>query len=239
MIDAAKRVAPYLPFATFLSSLDAFTQGVPPKLDRTLWRSQSGFVQGLIMNTYRFFGLVDEDDSDSATEYLVNLVQKKEQRPEILRQLIYAQYDGVLEGHDLSKMTMKMLDLEFEKSFAVNGATKQKAIAFFLKAAKFAEMPLSSFLASQLRNAAPRKRRAAKQRLERLNEEEEVILDDDPAQPSAASGAVTHTVELASGGTLSVIVTANPFAMSVDDRNFVFSMIDMVQKYEAQKQGEK
>lgn len=235
MIDAAKRVAPYLPFATFLSSLDAFTQGVPPKLDRTLWRSQSGFVQGLIMNAYRFFGLVDEDDNDSATDYLVNMVRNKEQRPKILRDLLYAQYEDILEGHDLTKMTMKMLESQFEKSFAVTGTTKQKAIAFFLKAAKFAEMPLSTFLASQLRNAAPRKKRA-KQRLERTNGDEEETLDD--GLPPI-SGAVTHTVQLASGGTVSVIVTANPFTMPLEDRNFVFSMIDMVQKYEAQKQGEK
>lgn len=236
MIDAAKRVAPYLPFATFMGSLDVFTQGVPPKLDRTLWRSQSGFIQGLIMNAYRFFGLVDEADNDSATQELLDLVRKKEQRPELLRALIYAQYDDVLDGHDLSKMTMKMLEAQFEKSFAVSGATKQKAIAFFLKAAKFAEMPLSTFLSSQLRNAAPRKKRGPKQRPERSNGTEDDILDDVPPE---TPGAVTHTVELASGGTVSVIVTANPFTMPLEDRNFVFSMIDMVQKYEAQKQGEK
>jgi hypothetical protein len=45
--------APYLPFKTFLSSLEPFSQGIPPKIDRTLW-NQSGFVQGLIMNAYRW-----------------------------------------------------------------------------------------------------------------------------------------------------------------------------------------
>jgi hypothetical protein len=233
-MEPYKRVAPYLPFATFLSSLDAFSQGVPPKLDRTLWRSQSGFMQGLIMNAYRFFGLVEDDDS--ANDYLVVLVQKKEQRPETMRELIEAQYSEVLDGHDLSKMTMKMLESEFERAFAVSGATKQKAITFFLKAAKFAVMPLSSFLSSQLRNAAPKKRKTNnKQRVEERTQDDE-ISDDLPAD---STGAVTHTVQLESGGTVSVIVTANPFAMALEDRNFVFSMIDMVQKYESRKHAEK
>lgn len=187
------------------------------------------------MNTYRFFGLVD-DDGASATEYLQELVQDKELRPSLLRALIEAQYTDMLEGHDLSTMTMKMLETEFEKAFSVSGATKQKAITFFLKAAKFAEMPLSHFLSSQLRNAAPRKKRSSKQRSEESTENEEETLDDLPIQ---IPGAVTHTVELTSGGTVSVIVTANPFTMPLEDRNFVFSMIDMVQKYEAQKQGDK
>jgi hypothetical protein len=232
MIEPTKRVAPYLPFATFLSSLDAFTQGVPPKLDRTLWRSQSGFLQGLIMNTYRFFGLVEETESDAATEYLLELVRNKEQRPEILRALIEAQYTDVLEGHDLSKMTMKMLEAEFEREFSVSGATKQKAITFFLKAAKFAEMPLSHFLSSQLRNVSPRKKRSTKQRTDQQNGSDESVLDDVSAQNPIPAGAISHSVRLASGGRLTVVITANPFAMPADDREFVFSMIDMVQNYE-------
>lgn len=228
-IEPSKRVAPYLPFATFLSSLDAFTQGVPPQLDRTLWRSQSGFVQGLIMNAYRFFGLVEEAEGDAATEYLLELVKNKEQRPETLRALIEAQYTDVIEDHDLSKMTMKMLETEFELHFSVSGATKQKAITFFLKAAKFAEMPLSSFLSSQLRNAAPRKKKGTK-RNDLPDDEQAAILPDIIAQPP---GAVCHSVRLKSGGTVSVTITANPFSMPADDREFVFSMIDMVQRYEA------
>jgi len=229
MIEPTKRVAPYLPFATFISSLDAFSQGVPPKLDRTLWRSQSGFLQGLIMNAYRFFGLVEETEGDAATEYLLELVKNREQRPGIMRALIEAQYVDVLFGHDLTKMTMKMLEQAFDENFSVTGATKQKAITFFLKAAKFSEMPMSHFLSSQLRNAAPRKKRGTK-RVELTGDEEEEIISDIATQ---SPGAVCHSVRLKSGGLVSVTITANPFSMPAQDREFVFSMIDMVQKYEA------
>src|SRR5580704_1442240 len=219
MVEPSKRVAPYLPFTTFLSSFDVFSQGVPPKLDRSLWRSQSGLVQGQIMNAYRFFGLVIEEEGDSSTPELVEMAKKSEQRPEILRGLIEAQFYDMLEEHDLTKMTMKMLEDEFEKRFSVSGTTKQKAIAFFLKAAKFADLPLSTFLQSQLRNTGARKRRNSKQRIEQLNGDEEAAVIRGMASDSP--GAVTHSVQLASGGTVSVIVTANPFTMPLEDRNFV------------------
>src|SRR5215831_6141036 len=61
--EPKKKTAPYLPFKTFMNSLDTFSQGVPGTLDRTIWKSQAGLMQGLIMNTYRFFGLVDEFDA--------------------------------------------------------------------------------------------------------------------------------------------------------------------------------
>ncbi len=227
MIEPTKRVAPYLPFATFLSSLDAFTQGVPPKLDRTLWRSQSGFLQGLIMNAYRFFGLVDGTD-DVATEYLLELVKNKEQRPEILQALIDAQYVDVLHGHDLSKMTMKMLEEAFERYFSVSGATKQKAITFFLKAAKFAEMPLSHFLSSQLRNTAPRKKRGSKQRTEQENGA--TAIETNLMDAGEAGGS--HTLRFASGGSLTVTIDANPFTIPKEERDFFFSLVDRLQEYD-------
>src|SRR5258708_37611366 len=96
-----KRSAPYLPFKTFLNSLDTFVHGIPPKLDRTVWKSQAGLVQGLIMNTYRFFGLAD--DNDAPGPYLEEMVKQPEKRPETLRFLVEAQYSDILDQHDLTK----------------------------------------------------------------------------------------------------------------------------------------
>lgn len=230
-IESEKRVPPYLPFKTFLSSLDALSHGVPPRIDRTLWRSQSGVTQGLIMNAYRFFGLVDDgpDANDSSTEELDRLAKHTEKRPEALRALIEAQYCDILEQHDLTKMTMKMLEDAFEKEFSVGGGTKQKAITFFLKAAKFADMPLSPYLTSQLR--ATRKKRGSRPRTQE-NGNGQVTLNITPS--TSLPAATTHKINLASGGVLTVSITANPFKMPQGDRDFVFSLIDTLQKYESE-----
>ncbi len=226
-VEPKKIVAPYLPFSTFLSSLDSLSQGVPPKIDRGLWRSQSGLMQGLIMNAYRFFGLVDETEGDASSEELNTMAKHPEQRPEVLRGLIEVQYDNILEKNDLTKMTMKMLEDAFEEHFSVTGATKQKAITFFLKAAKFSDMPLSPYLQSQLRNVGPRKKRGSKQRTDQDNGGvSERVQQNDPVP-----GVSSHNVRLASGGQLSITISANPFTMPAEDRNFFFSLVDMLQKY--------
>src|SRR5882724_793520 len=99
--------APYLPFKTFLSSLDPFSQGIPPKIDRTLW-NQSGFMQGLIMNAYRFFHLVDVNSKPSA-EFQQLVKSKNEERKAQIKKLLDVGYPEIT-SHDLATMTPRMLD---------------------------------------------------------------------------------------------------------------------------------
>jgi hypothetical protein len=221
----AKRVPPYLPFKTFLNSLDTLSQGVPPKLDRSFWKQQSGVNQGLIMNAYRYFYLVDANDA--STEYLATLAHHPDKRAATMKKLISDQYLFVLEKADITKSTLRMLEDAFEEVYAVTGDTKQKAITFFLKAAKFADLPLSPYLLNQLRDSAKKPRRN-RPRAEQINSEKDSNI------VSQASGLSSHTVQLAGGGRLTITISANPFTMPADDRNFFFSLVDMLHKYGAE-----
>ncbi|MBZ5667080.1 MAG: hypothetical protein LAO30_21065 [Acidobacteriia bacterium] len=226
-VEASKKTPPYLPFKTFLNSLDTFSQGLPGVLDRTIWRSQAGLTQGLLMNTYRFFGLVDE--YDSPTEELGTMVTHHEQRPAVLRGLIEATYGKVF-GNDLTTTTPKLLEDMFVEEFAVTGATKQKAITFFLKAARFASIPLSPFLMTQIRNSSTRKKRI-KGKNAPLATGETGGDSLNPVTPSTP-GAEAHSIRLVSGGTVTISISFNPFKMPPEDRTFVFSLIDKIQDYE-------
>ncbi|MBZ5528677.1 MAG: hypothetical protein LAN71_12340 [Acidobacteriia bacterium] len=222
MTQVTKRIPPYLPFKTFLSSIEALAQDVPPKIDRTLWRNQSGINQGLIMAAYRFLGLVK--DGDTATTELASMAGNPPVNgPKVIKEIINFQYSAIVK-HDLTKMTMKMLDDAFEEQFQVSGATKQKAITFFLKAAKFADLSLSPYLLTQLRNAAKKPRRSRQQ----IEEDDSGSKLPHNGQPAPAS---SHSVQLVSGGRLTISISANPFTMPSEDRNFFFSVVDMLQKY--------
>ena len=166
------------------------------------------------------------------------MVKRVEQRPDMMRALLSSLFSRILDkhDHDLTKVTMERLEVEFEAYFSVTGATRQKAITFFLKAAQFAEIPLSAALQSQLRNTGARTKRCGSQ--QRIEQQENEI----EAQGSGMTGA-SHGVQLESGGRLTIKISANPFTMSAEDRTFFFSLVDMLQKYgeqhpEAQQETE-
>src|SRR6516164_2790929 len=113
--------APYLPFLTFKGAIESLEQGIPKKIDRTIWRNQSGIVQTQILMAFRFFGLVN--DSDCPTGLLHEAVEQKENRSAIFTKLLNEAYRALLD-HDLTKMTPKMLDDEMER-YNVTGQTKR------------------------------------------------------------------------------------------------------------------
>jgi hypothetical protein len=213
--------APYLPFLTFQSAIQALEQGIPKQIDRTIWRNQSGIIQTQILMAFRFFDLVDS--SDRPTEALHTLVSA-ENRPTEMGNLLTIAYADLLD-HDLTKMTPKMLDDAMEE-YGVTGETKRKAVTFFLKAAKYAGFPMHPLLSGQVRNTGPRKKKA------RRSEENDDIEFDAPPQQSN-SGAKPKVIRLSNGGTLSLLISADPFTLPADDRKFVFELIDKLQEYES------
>lgn len=213
--------APYLPFKTFLGSLDPFLQGIPPKIDRTLW-NQSGFVQGLIMNAYRYFHLVDANNKPTP-EFHQLVKSKVEERKAQIKQLLDIGYPEVT-MHDLATMTPRILD-ELMDKYNVSGETKKKATTFFLQAAKFADIPLSNFLTEKIRNTSGTRRRR------RIDGE----IDTRSQRPAFhATDGSSRSVALAEGGTVTLTISADVFGLGKEDREFVFRLIDQLQQYESE-----
>jgi hypothetical protein len=216
--------AAYLPFRTFMTAIESFEHGIPKQIDRTIWRSQSGIVQGQIMIALRFLGLVD--DTDKPTVALHRFVDGKNNRPELVRALLHHAYRDLVD-RDLTKMTPKMLDEAMEQ-YSVTGDTKKKAVRFFLQAAKFAEMPMHPLLLGQTRNSSgPRRRR-------RTREQDNTVVEIpmSPLETMTSQQGSVKSIALRSGGKLTLVVTVDVFSMSPEDRTFVFGLIDELQKYE-------
>jgi hypothetical protein len=75
MADESKSIPPYLPYKTLLSSLENLGQGIPPKIDRSIWKNQPGTVQSQILSAYKFLGLMN--DTTGPTEALRELVTNR------------------------------------------------------------------------------------------------------------------------------------------------------------------
>jgi len=220
--EPSKQSAPYLPFKTFLGALDALNHGVPPLIDRSIWRTQPGGVQGQIMGALRFFNLIDE--ANRPTENLRRLVEKPEHREKAIRALLEWSYADLIKG-DLTKMTTKMLEDGIEQ-YGVSGLTKKKAVTFFLQAARFGDLALSPYLQSQIR-ATPGTRRKRRKDEEGSNRESTAVAPS----PMGGQPGESQTIELKSGGSVTVTVTINPFSLEQADRTFVFDLIDKLKGY--------
>jgi hypothetical protein len=228
----AKITPPYLPFRTFLNSLEVLAQGVPPRIDRSIWKTQTGSVKSQIFSAYRFLGLIN--NGGQPTTVLNDLVQNRQTPGEQLNALLRDKYAQILK-HDLSTMTVAMINGEFETAFSVQGDVKRKAITFFLQAAKAAGMTLSKFLLDQSRpGSGPRARRRASKNGSTVDAD----FDDETEEAEPSAHGTTKTITLSSGGELSVRVSVDLFALSTDDRNFVFALIDTLRDYEAKREAE-
>jgi hypothetical protein len=220
--------AAYTSFKTFLSVIETLGQGIPKRIDRTMWRTQSGVIQSQIMMALRFFSLVDEEDRP--TPVLHRLVDApSDKRPEQIGALLRYAYHDIIE-HDLTKMTPKMLD-EAMENYHVNGDTKRKAVTFFLQAARFAELPMHPLLSGAIRNSSPRKRRSRRdgagdsEELNTRTRSTDVVTTNQNRTPP-------KVVQLRSGGSLTLAIDVDVFSMSAEDRAFVFGVVDALQKYE-------
>ncbi len=206
-MQIAAHPVPYVPFRTFLTALETLERGCPNQLDRSVWPSYSGAIQGQLLGAFRFLGLMDEQHCP--TPELRELIAHKDGRRPLLRRLLEAKYAGLI-GLDLARTSPKQLD-EAMRQYGLTGATHKKAVSFFLQAAQYAGLPLSVLLRARTRGGGQGRRRA-------------------PAASESAP-AISKTIELRSGGVLTLTAVVDFFSISADDRKFIFDLIDRMQGY--------
>lgn len=220
----------YLPYRTLISSLDRLAEGVPPRIDRGIWKNQTGSIQSLIMGAYRFLGLIN--DQSAPTKRLHDLVAHRDKPNDLIKAILEEKYAEVIK-HNLSTMTEALINEYFEKVFGVEGDTKRKSITFFLQAAKAVGMPLSTFLQSQVRVRTTGTRRR------RRGEENDGFDEDENNEELTQQIGESKTVELRSGGTLTLTASIKFFDIAAEDRAFVFELIDKLRDYENKKTTQK
>jgi Family of unknown function (DUF5343) len=162
-----QRQPPYLPWATFENTLDRWRQEtLPARIDRTTLRGQAGGTQSQFLRALTFLGLIDAQGHP--TPILDALVRNTDDRPRILAGLVREAYP---EAMALSQNASPgQLEEAFEQAYNVAGETRRKAIAFYLSAARAAEIQLSPHFPStrpgrggRTGNGGPRRRTSNRQ----------------------------------------------------------------------------
>lgn len=228
--DTHRNAAAYVSWGTFKNSvLDGVAQELPNVVDRSVFPSLSGGVQAQLLSGLRFLGLMDS--ASKPTEAFASLAVTDEATQREALSKILSQSYSELFSLGLDAATPKQLDEAMTKFYGVTGDTRGKAVRFFLAAAKHAGVDLSSHLQgiktrTRSKNGTSKKRSkaSAKGQSEAQQTPTQAPLDSPPA-------GTAMTIELESGGTLTVAASVDMFRLSPKDREFVFGLIDSLQSY--------
>jgi hypothetical protein len=141
---------PYVAYRTFSNFVEGLRQGMPGRIDRSVMGTLSGAVQAQLIATLRYLGLVSDDGTP--TDRLARLVHSEgSERESALRDILTTSYPSLFDdagSFHLATATADQFQEQFRK-LNIRGDTVRKAQAFFLAAAKEANVPLSRFLAAK------------------------------------------------------------------------------------------
>lgn len=131
---------PYISFKTLLKLLERMRQThLLTRVDRRYLTEFSSGYQSQIIAALRWLDLIGEEGDVTGT--LALLAQNPDVRPRVVGELLRSHYPAVFVLSSRNG-TQRQLEEEF-RSYGINGSTLRSAIAFFLNAARFAEIPVS------------------------------------------------------------------------------------------------
>lgn len=141
MTDPTETTAPRFPYPSFQTLLNQLERmegeaSIPPRIDRSFLSGSEG-TKTQIMVAMKVFGLINQ--SGAPTDRLTELVNNPKQRPSLIRRIVEEFYPKQIELGQ-NKASQSHLEEAFEP---LTGSTRRKAVAFYLKAAKYAGLPVS------------------------------------------------------------------------------------------------
>jgi hypothetical protein len=231
MADTEKTsAAVYISWKTFQSAIEQLAKAeLPNVIDKTVFVGMSFSNQNQLFTGMRFLGLID--DKNKPTPELEALANPDETaRKHKLKDVIQRRY-AELFALNLKKTTPDELDKKMAESYSVTGLTRDRAVRFFVGAAKYLGIEMSPLLVGRSPTGNGRTLGAKKTRGPRK------AAQTSGVQVSEAAGT-SKTVRLQSGGTLTLSATLDLFALNSGDRKFVFDLIDSLEGYQQPQESE-
>ena len=150
MEKVKNKIPPYVSFKTFQTFLEFLSEGMPNRIDRSVWLNKfSGSNGTQIMTAIKFFNLIDKDGAPNHD--FKNLVSRDlDLQKKIFRKLLYKYYSPIF-NLDLTSATKAQLRESF-RSFGTKEGVIVKCESFFIQAAKYSNIMLSSHILARRHN---------------------------------------------------------------------------------------
>jgi len=232
MAEESKRTAAYLPWATFKGALDQLAKGIPSRIDRSVFTGMAWNVQNQLFIALKFFGLLKGDDEPTAL--LDDLVKgTEEERKAKFKKVAEVAYADLI-AIDLTKATRAHFEEKLGELYNVTGDTRVKAVRFFLSAAYYINLPVSTFIAPKDGKAGtPRRPRQTTPRARTAKNGAEAKPPTGNNETQKAEG-MSRTFELESGAKLTLSASWGFFSLPSGERKFVSELIDQLEAKESE-----
>lgn len=231
MSEEAKQQTPaYATYKSFINLINDLRDGpIPPHIEYSVVKgSNSG--KATMLASLKALDLIDGEKCPS--DLFKSLVREKENYKKNLQTVLENAYPYLFDGTiDLTNTTTEQVAERF-KSAGARGSTVSKAMSFFISAAKEAGIGVSA----RVKPPQPARSSNSSRRGRNGNNTEsnsgDTPLVNNATQPSEGE---SRSVELSSGGTLTISASTGWLSLSTEDRDFVFGLIDKLAEYEQSK----
>ena len=169
---------PYVSFKTFLGFLE-WLEGIviPNRLDRSFWGERLSGASGTqLMSALRFLDLIDINNRPRSR--LEDLANNPGKRKAILREHLPKCYASALRDLNLDRASLGELEERF-RTYSIDGDTLRKALAFFINAYDYSNIPLSPHLTKKTRTTKKASEARKRTQLARKRPPEKDLLQEE------------------------------------------------------------
>lgn len=227
-----KQAAVYVAWVTFKNAIERLaTQGLPNQIDKSVFNGLAWSVQAHMLTSFKFLGLIHEDGKP--TEALKGLaVPDEADRKRALEKILRERYSALFDL-DLTKATPDQVNAVIGEAYGAGGATKVKAVRFFLAAAEYVGAPVSPLLMkSKPKVGASGGVASARRRRTKNKAATEENPPPPPPPPQGPAASLSRSIDFGDGVTLTLVATGNVFSAASPDRKFILDLVDMMERHE-------
>ena len=144
MPDTLSSIPPYVPYRTFRNFIGQLREGIPARIDRSVWGPRYSGSSGIqLMTALKVLNLVDEDGRPQPVLERLAKVEGDERR-RVLRSVLESHYPDLF-NLDLSRATRSQF-AEVFKTYSPREGVVRKCENFFVQAAQDAGVELSPYI---------------------------------------------------------------------------------------------
>ncbi|GAA0605691.1 DUF5343 domain-containing protein [Thalassospira tepidiphila] len=189
----SSKSVPYATFSSFINFSNKLREeGVPNRIDKTVFGAASGSVIYSTISALKSLDLIDENGVPSL-KFIDFVTSTDEERKQKLKDILRVGYASLWDGSiNLETASAGQFNDHLRDVYDVKGSTIDKSAAFFISAANFAEIPLSSQLKARKPIASSSSSKKSSKQRKKNNGNDPKADSELPAQPVVPEKPLEH-----------------------------------------------